>query len=228
MRVIRQCIILTVFTLLILVLSCSLFKVYGIHTPIGKAYSVSYVSSKSSKKIIILVGDSRTMQCTYKGKNSTVQNFIFCFVNGGSVGVVDYRDGKLSSRLRKYINKYKKHNPVVVFNLGVNGNGRPKKNAKRAIKIYNRWTQKYPNIKFYVTSIGRTYNKRGSYSNSNVLKFNKYLRNFYKNRGCWIDIYRYMEVKQLTNGHGKGMRDKVHYSWSTTKSILKMIRRFVD
>lgn len=68
--------------------------------------------------------------------------------------MINYKSGSLSSTVKKYLNKYKSRNPIVVFNLGVNGNSNPKNNANRIVKTYNTWIKAYPNTEFYVMGIG--------------------------------------------------------------------------
>ena len=217
----KSIIILLMTVCLILVLSAS---VYAKHTRVGIPNSVSYVDSSATTPIIIFVGDSRAMQCTYGNKNASVlKNYVFCYVNGGSSSVINYKNGKLSGILKNLLHKYRNDDTIVIFNLGVNGNSNPTKNANRTAKIYNKWIKAYPNIKFYVESIWPTKikSKKGSYRNSNVVKFNKILKAEYVNKGLFIDAYEYIKHNDLMTG---GMRDKIHYKFNSTKKILKFTR----
>lgn len=217
----KSIIILLMTVCLILVISA---RVYAQYTPVGIPNSVSYVDSSASTPIIIFVGDSRTMQCTFGNNNASVlKNCVFCYVNGGSSSVINYKNGKLSGILKNLLHKYRNHDTIVIFNLGVNGNGNPTKNANRTAKIYNKWIKAYPGIKFYVESVWPTKitSKKNSYRNSNVIKFNKILKAKYANKGLYIDAYNYIKLNDLMDG---GMRDKVHYKWNSTKKILKFTR----
>lgn len=202
--------------------------VYAGYKPVGVSASVSYVKQPKKDNIIICVGDSRTMQYTFGGGKKIRSNFVFCFVNGGNGGVIDKKRGSLSKHLTKYIKKYKKYNPIIVFNFGVNGNGKPTKNAKRLIRIYNQWMKAYPNLKFYVQGVGPTNINGGSYANSNVIKLNKILKKEYEPKGIYIDSYKYIKDHNIVNSSGKGFRDKLHYNWATSEQLLKQIRRRVN
>lgn len=204
---------------------CFVLNAYAVHTSAGVPNTVSYVTSNSTKRIIIMVGDSRTMQCTYGPSESSVRtNYVFCYVNGGNIKVIDYDSGKLAPYLKQCISKYRKKNPVVVFNLGVNGNSYPKTNANRAIKIYNKWMKEYKDIDFYVESIWPSRYKKSSYSNKKIIKFNSILKNKYVGSGKYIPGYEHVKEKKLT---GK-MRDKLHYNWTATKSMLKFTRNYIE
>lgn len=217
-----------VVVFVLLMLSFATQAVYAKHTAVGVSASSSYVKPKSNERIIICVGDSRVMQYTYLRKGKTLENFIFCFVNGGNVRVIDKKSGKLSKKLKSYLKKYKNQNPVVIFNMGVNGNGHPNGNAKRMIKIYNAWMKDYPTVDFYVQSVGPTSKSRGSYSNSNVIAVNKVLEKEYKPKGIWIDTYDYLKSKNIVTSRGKGLRDGLHYKNATSKKILEYLRNFVE
>ena len=117
---------------------------------------------------------------------------------------------------------------MVVFNMGVNGNSSPKKNAKRIIKIYRRWMKEYPDVPFYVMSVNPTIETSGPYANSKVIKVNRYLKNEYDPKGIYIDCYRYLREKGIINNNGKGMKDKYHYKWSTSRKIMQYVRNTVE
>ena len=203
--------------------------VFAKHTNVGVPASESYVDSSDNRKVIIYVGDSRVMYCTCGAKKSAVRtNFAFCFVNGGNVSVIDRNSGKLTSHVENYIDKYRKYNPVIIFNFGLNGNGSPENNAKRIIQVYRKWMDAYPNLRFYVEGIGPTILQKGSYSNPKVIRLNRYLQAEYEPKGMWIDTYGFIQEKGLINSSGKGMKDSYHYRWKTSKRILKMLRERVE
>lgn len=200
-------------------------KITGIGTPARK----SYVSNTDERQVILYIGDSRVMFCTCGKKNSDARtNFAFCFVNGGNVGVINPKTGKLSSRVRGYIEKYRSRNPVIVFAFGLNGNSNPEKNAKRVIRTYNKWIKAYPELRFYVESIGPTKLSSGSYSNPNVIRLNKVLEEEFEPRGLWLDTYSYIVDNDIVNSTGKGLRDNYHYKWKTCKKELLKIRELVE
>ncbi len=198
-------------------------------TGVGKAARKSYVSDADGSQIIIYAGDSRVMYATCGEKSSAVRNnFAMCFVNGGNISVINIKKGKLTGMLKFYIEKYRSRKPVVIFNFGLNSNGKPAKNAKTIIKTYKKWMSAYPDIQFYVESIGPTKLSKGSYSNPNVIKLNYYLRAAFEPMGIWIDTYSYLVSNNLVNSSGKGLRDNYHFNWKTSKSILAMLRSHVE
>ncbi len=203
-------------------------QIYAKHTPVYKTASETYVDKDNPQQIIIYVGDSRVMYCTVGKKSDVRNNYAFCFVNGGRVSYIDRDSGKLTSYVEKYISKYKSRKPVVVFNFGLNGNGSPGSNARNIIRIYKQWMSAYPDIKFYVESIGPTILSKGSYSNPKVIKLNNRLRETFEPMGIWLDTYSCILDNGWINSSGKGMRDNYHYKWKTSKKILKKVRELVE
>ncbi len=196
---------------------------------VGKAGKKSYVSDSDPKQVIIYVGDSRVMFSTAGKKSDPVRNnFAMCFVNGGNVSVIKMPSGKLTQKLMGLIGKYRSKKPVIVFNFGLNGNSKPEKNARRIIKIYKKWMEAYPDLQFYVESIGPTKLSSGSYSNPNVLRLNAVLKAEYEPQGIWIDSYNFIVENDLVNSSGKGLRDNYHFKWKTSKQILAFIRAQVE
>lgn len=220
--------LLAVCALLAACLGCTT-QVYAKHTAVGKAASQSYVKTNNKQQVIIYVGDSRVMYCTCgTKKSSTRTNYAFCFVNGGNVTVINRSGGKLTPFVKKYIQKYKKYDPIIVFNFGLNGNGSPGRNAKRIIKTYRSWMKAYPDLRFYVESIGPTILKKGSYSNPKVIRLNNLLKAEYEPKGMWLDTYSYILENGLISAKGKGMRDNYHYKWKTSKKLLVKIRELIE
>ena len=197
------------------------------HTPVLKAACETYVT-KDPRQVIIYVGDSRVMYATCGTKNSDARtNIAFCFVNGGNYSVAA-DGGRLTPMIDQYIRQYKDRDPIIVFNLGLNGNSNPKKNAKRLIKTYKWWMKKYPDLRFFVEGIGPTIVTEGSYSNANVIKLNELLRKEYQPKGMWIETYDFIEEKNLIDETGKGLRDRYHYKWPTSRKLLKHMRKCVE
>ena len=197
---------------------------YAGFTEIGVPGHKSYVRKKDKRSVIILVGDSRTMMCTYQGRfQSSRSNYCFCWVNGGNISVIG-KKGKLTPYVKKKIRRYRKR-CIVVLNLGVNGNSDPKKNAKRIIKTYNRWMKLYPDVPFYVVSVNPTMIHGGPYSDKNVVKLNKRLKKEYKPKGIYIDTYSKLKKSSLLKGQMLGMKDEKHYTWRASKLILDYIRK---
>jgi len=200
---------------------------YAGYTEIGEPGTKSYVTKKSKLPVILFVGDSRSMMCTYQGgKQSARKNFCFLWVNGGNASVIKNKKGVLAPYLKKKIKKYRKR-CVVVFNLGVNGNSHPKSNAKRIIRIYKWWMKHYPDVRFFVASVNPTITNSGPYSNKNVKKVNKYLEKEFRPEGIYIDTYSHLMKSGLITGKASGMRDNYHYKWSAAKKILTKVRKSV-
>lgn len=198
-------------------------------TGVGKPDKKSYVKASDPRQVIIYAGDSRVMFCTAGTKVSDARtNIAFCFVNGGNVNVIKPSNGKLTSRFKGYIDKYRSRNPVIVFAFGLNGNSNPEKNAKRIIKIYNKWMAAYPDLKFYVESIGPTKLGSGPYGNPNVIRLNQALKEEFEPRGIWLDTYTYLSENDIVNSSGKGLRDNYHYKWKTCKKQIIKIRELVE
>ncbi len=198
-------------------------------TGIGKPSRQTYVKANDKSQVIIYVGDSRVMFCTCgKGGADARNNFAMCFVNGGNANVISIPGGKLTSRLASYIEKYRDRNPVIVFNFGLNGNSNPSKNAKRVIRNYNSWIKRYPELQFYVESIGPTKLGSGSYGNPNVIRLNRLLREEFEPRGIWLDTYSFIVENDLVNSSGKGLRDNYHFKWATSRQELRKIRELVE
>lgn len=216
-------------SIIFLLLFCSFLtfhsqSAYAGFTKIGVPGYKSYVRKKDKRPVIILVGDSRTMMCTYQGGyQSARSNFCLCWVNGGTISVIG-KKGKLTPYVEKKIRRYRKR-CIVVLNLGVNGNSHPKKNARRIIKTYNRWMKRYPDVPFYVVSVNPTILNGGPYSEKNVEKVNKYLKKEYQPKGIYIDTWSMLKKSSLFKGKMRGMRDEKHYTWAASKKILKYIRK---
>ena len=195
-------------------------------TRVGEPASQSFVRSSDHRKVILFVGDSRTMMCTYPGGSPPARsNYCFCWVNGGNINVIG-KDGSLTPYVERMIRKYRRR-CAVALNLGVNGNSNPKSNARRIIKIYRWWMKRYPDVRFYVVSVNPTILNSGSYSNGNVISVNKVLRKQFEPEGIYIDTYTMLMESGLVTGSAPGMRDNYHYEWSVGKRILKYVRRFV-
>ncbi len=204
------------------------FTAAAMATPRYVPAKKTYVKSSCKKQVIIYVGDSRVMYatCGYY-KTSARKNFAMCFVNGGNASVIDIETGSLTSKLKRYIRKYRSRKPVVVFNLGLNGNSIPKSNAKRIIRIYKEWMEAYPDITFYVESIGPTILTSGPYGDPGVVELNEYLKAEFEPMGIWIDTYKYINNKKLIDSSGKGLRDDYHFDWMTSRKILLYLRRHI-
>lgn len=188
MRIARLMYMFLGITVCCFLLSFSSTNVYARYTKIGVASSQSYVKKRDKRPVIIFVGDSRAMQCTFPGGNpSSRKNYCFCWVNGGNVNVIG-KKGKLTPYVKRMIRRYKQK-CVVVLNLGVNGNSNPKHNAKRIIKIYRQWMKQYPKVRFFVVSVNPTILKRGPYSNKKVIALNKRLKKEFDPEGIYIDSY---------------------------------------
>ena len=199
-------------------------------TGIGKPSRQTYVKAGDKSQVIIYAGDSRVMFCTCgKGGANARNNYAMCFVNGGNASVISLAGGKLTSRVAGYIEKYRSRKPAVVFNFGLNGNSNPAKNAKRIIRIYNNWMKRYPDLQFYVESIGPTkVGGSGPYSNRNVILLNELLREEYEPKGIWLDTNSYIVENDLVNSSGKGLRDDYHFKWATSRKELLKIRELVE
>ncbi len=204
--------------------------VYALHPSTGVPASVSYVKKDDPRKIIIYIGDSRVMYCTCGPRaNDTRTNFVFCFVNGGDVSVIDRAGGSLTSTVIRQIENYRSFKPVVVFNFGLNGNSNPAANASRIIRIYDEWIQAYPDLTFYVESIGPTILTRSSYSNKKVIQLNDLLEEEYEPEDMWLDTYSYIVGKGLIDSSGKGMKNGgYHYAWNTSRKEMKRIRKMIE
>lgn len=215
------------FLLLLVFCIMNCITLHAKTTGIGVPAKKSYVKKQYSGRVIVFVGDSRVMMSTSgKGHKKVRDNFYMCWVNGGNVTVLK-KNQKLTPYVKKAIDKYREK-CVVVFNMGVNGNSSPKKNAKRIIKIYRRWMKEYPDVPFYVMSVNPTIETSGPYANSKVIKVNRYLKNEYDPKGIYIDCYRYLREKGIINNNGKGMKDKYHYKWSTSRKIMQYVRNTVE
>lgn len=204
-------------------------QAFAKHTAVGKAASVTYVKPADPRRVIIYVGDSRVMYCTCGGgqANDIRTNFAFCFVNGGNISVIRRSGGKLTPFVEEFINRYRSLKPVVVLNFGLNGNGKPAKNARKLINVYQAWMNAYPDLTFYVEGVGSTIVKKGPYSNANVIMLNNLLRAHFEPKGMWIDTYQYLEQNDIVNSTKKGRRDKYHYKWVTSRQILARLRELI-
>lgn len=199
---------------------------YAGYTKVGTAASQDYVYSSDDRPVIIFVGDSRAMMCTYpKGKTASRSNFCFCWVNGGNVSVIR-SSGSLTPHVTKMIERYRDR-CVVALNLGVNGNSNPKSNANRIIKQYRRWMSLYPDVQFFVVSVNPTRMKNGPYSNNKVIQLNTRLKEEFEPDGLYIDTYTPLMESGLVTGNAKGMRDMYHYKWSASRRILSLVRKAV-
>ena len=201
-------------------------EVFGANTG-----SKGYIKDKS--KVIILVGDSRVMHMSYMNSSTRV-NYLLVFSNGGGIKCIDPKGGSrwIGNLFKNALNKYPK--AVVVFALGVNGNGNPSNNIKKT-SIYDYYIKNYPTHTYIITSVGGTNKKSGSYSNKNVIAFNKKLKKKYldnnTNRNVYYyDLYSYLADSGLINPgkSNKGTRDGLHYKNNVYKRWLKDLRRFVN
>ena len=196
------------------------------HTEVGEPAVQTFVRSSDKRPVIIFVGDSRAMMCTYpKGNPGSRSNFCFCWVNGGNDTVI-HKSGKLTPHVERMIRQYTGR-CVVALNLGVNGNSNPKSNAARIIRIYRRWMKQYPDVKFFVVSINPSLAKTGPYANSKIIALNRLLRSEFEPEGIYIDTYTSLMKSGLVTGKARGMRDQYHYEWSAGKKILMSVRKHV-
>jgi len=199
------------------------------HTSVGVAASSTYVKENDSRQVILYVGDSRSMYMTCGGNknNPKRRNFAFAYVNGGNVTCID-KNGSLTPYVEELIEKYRKRDPVIVFNFGLNGNGKVRKNAKRIIRIYRKWMKDYPDLRFVVESVNPTILSKGSYSDKKVVKLNRLLQKEFEPDGIWMDNYTYIIENRIIRQNGYGMRDNYHYKWKTCKKLLVRIRSWVE
>lgn len=204
---------------------CFQADVHAGYTKVGIAASQSYVNKNDNRPVIIFVGDSRAMMCTYPKNQSGIRsNFCFCWVNGGNVRVLQ---NQLKPYVENMIRRYRGR-CVVAFNLGVNGNSKPKGNARRMIRIYRQWMKRYQDVKFYVVSVNPTLSKAGPYANSKVIALNRYLKKEFEPEGLYIDTCTPITESGLVTGKAKGMRDDYHYKWSVSRRCLSVVRKFVS
>lgn len=197
-----------------------------------------YIENKY--ETIILVGDSRVMQCSYlKTKNR--KNYMLVFSNGGGISCINPGGGSrwIGDIFKHVLEKYPK--APVVFALGVNGNGNPTNNANRMFKVYEQYMKNYPTHTYIVSTVGGTNKKTGSYKNKNVRTLNaklkeRYVRNIKavrkktKNNNIYFyDLYNYLKEAGLTKPgkSNKGTRDGLHYKNNVYKAWLKDLRSFV-
>ena len=198
----------------------------------GEIKNKDYIRGSKSKTQIILVGDSCTFFMDFCPK-SVKKGFVLLGVNGGQLGVID-RNGKIRSQLERYIRKYPK--AAVVLALGKNGNGNPRANAKKCIRICKGLMKKFPKTKFFVASIIPNVNTiTGSYSNSNIRKHAAVLKKKYKRTGRYIDLNEYLMTKVNNNFRKKvkgmppqyGFTNALHLNRIGSAIALKYIRRCV-
>lgn len=196
-----------------------------------------YINDKS--KVVILVGDSRVMQMSYMNSNNR-KNFLLVFSNGGGINCINPNGGSrwIGNLLESALKKYPK--APVVFALGVNSNGNPTSNAKRT-KVYDYYIKNYPSHTYIISTVGGTGKKTGSYKNSNVVSFNKKLKEKYvtgidnirkktNNKNIYFyDLYSYLKDAKLLNPgkSNKGTRDGLHYTSTVYKKWLKDLRSFI-
>ena len=201
------------------------------HLPVLEPGTTTYVRKNNRKQVIIYVGDSRAMYMTMgHGNVKQVRNFAFAYVNGGSITVIG-KNGMLKPYLEKLIRKYRRRNPVVVFNLGLNGNGIPSSNAKRIIRVYRRWMKEYPDIRFVVESVNPTLLTGGPFSDQRVVQLNALLQEEFEPDGLWMDTYSFINERHLIRPDGFGMKDvddMYHYNWKTSAKILTRVRKWVE
>ena len=207
-----------------------------IFTSVNKAFAANTgtkANVKDKSKVIILVGDSRVMHMSYMNASSR-KNYVLVFSNGGGIGSINPNGGSrwIGNLLVKAIKKYPK--AVVVFALGVNGNGNPSNNYSKT-KTYDYYIKHYPDHIFVISSVGGTNKKSGSYSNANVKAFNnklkkKYLTNNTNTRVFYYDLYDYLASSKLIDPgrSNKGTRDGLHYTNNVYKKWLKDLRRYVN
>ena len=182
------------------------------------------------KNVIIYVGDSRAMQMGYCNKSER-RNFVFVYSNGGNLNSISPKGGSrwIGDRLQKVLRKYPK--APVVFALGVNGNGNPSANVKRT-KNYDYYIRNYPSHAYFISTVGGTGKKTGSYKNSKVKTFNRLLKQKYgNNKKVHIyDCYQFLVDSNLLNPgkSNKGTKDGLHYKRNVYVKILKDCRKYVQ
>lgn len=207
-------------------------EVFGANTG-----SKGYIKDKS--KVIILVGDSRVMQMSYMNSNNR-KNFLLVFSNGGGINCINPNGGSrwIGNLLESALKKHPK--APVVFALGVNSNGNPISNTKRT-KVYDYYIKNYPSHTYIISTVGGTGKKTGSYKNSNIVSFNKKLKEKYvtgidnirkktNNKNIYFyDLYSYLKDAKLLNPgkSNKGTRDGLHYTSTVYKKWLKNLRSFI-
>ena len=188
---------------------------------------------KSDATQIIFVGDSNTLFADFCSRK-VKRGFILLGVNGGNVGVID-RGGSIRTALEQYIRKYPK--AAVVFAFGKNGNGAPRKNARRCIRIYDSFIKKYPRTKFFAASIIPNNSRaKGSYSNEKIQTFNTILREKYAKTGQYISVNEYL-MKNLNNDFRKSVNGKparygyfnsLHLNRIGSTILLRYVRKAVQ
>lgn len=216
---------LTAALLFCMLVICMPSTVMAGYTKVGEAASKEYVKSSDNRQVIIYVGDSRAMMCTYPKKASARRNYCFCWVNGGNVSIIG-KNGKLTPYVENMIERYRDR-CVVALNLGVNGNSNPKKNARRIIRQYRRWMKNYPDVKFFVVSVNPTTLRTGAYSNKKVVELNELLREEFEPEGLYIDTFTPVMESGLVTGAARGMKDNYHYKWPVSRKVLKIVRRYI-
>ena len=200
--------------------------------------SKGYIKDKS--KVIILIGDSRVMQMSYLNSKSR-KNFLLVFSNGGGISCIDHKGGSrwIGNLLEIALKKYP--DAPVVFALGVNGNGNPTNNANKT-KVYDFYIKNYPSHLYIISTIGGTAKRTTSYKNSNIVTFNKKLKEKYvdniekvrkktNNKNIYFyDLYKFLKDAKLINpGKSyKGTRDGLHYTNTVYRRWLKDLRSFVN
>ncbi len=199
------------------------FNSWAVHTNVGEAASISYVSSSYDGRVVIYAGDSRTMYMTADNLKNERTNCAFAWMNGGNGSCVS-KTGRVTPLLKKLITQYR-DNCVVVFNFGINGNGNASSNAKNLIKYYRWWMDKYPDVQFFVESVNPSGYKSSGYGNPKIDKLNKKLKKEFDDE--YIDVSSYLLKKGIVSKTGKGTRDKLHYKLKTNRAIYKYINKFI-
>lgn len=106
---------------------------------------------------------------------------------------------------------------VVILGLGVNDLG----HINSYINKYRELINKYPNVKFIVTSVTPVNEDKSKYvKNSNIEEFNKKLLNAFGNN--YLDIYGKIK-SQVTSEPSATDKEGIHYSESIKKTIYNMI-----
>lgn len=224
-------------------ISCLLIAICIFFGGVDKAYAANIASKgyiKDKSKVIILVGDSRVKQMSYLNAKSR-KNFLLVFSSGGGIDAIDPEGGYrwMGDILVSALNKYP-YAPVV-FALGVNFNGNPINNAK-CTTIYDYYIKYYPSHSYIISTVGGTGKRTTPYNNSNVVEFNKKLKEKYvdnikevrKSTGnkniYFYDLYEFLKDAKLINPgkSNKGTRDGLHYKNKVYKGWLKDLRSFVD
>jgi len=190
-------------------------------TAVGVPAAEDHITDES--QAIIIAGDSRTMRFTYLwGSQAKLKkNYSFCWVNGGSIRVLDYDTGILSPYLKQALAKHP--TATVIFALGINGNGNAALNARRIRATITAWAGHYPGLSYRVMSVNPSARQAGGYHTAKIRKLNRLLKAAWPDQ--YIDMYRYLTRHNLVNPTtGAGTTDGLHYTTDVSAAILKRLR----